>query len=245
MSEASRSESPAQADENNAKKKGGLWKPIALMTVVIAMLIAARQFGLAEYLKDLQPWIESLGPWGPVAFVALYIGASIAAIPGSPLTIAAGVLFGSVWGVVWVSIGSTAAAASCFLIARYLARDAIENNLKDNKQFKKLDSMTAEQGAFIVAIVRLLPIFPFNLLNYGFGLTKVPFVTYVFWSWICMLPGTILYVVGADAVKQAVARGEIPWALVGVVVVALVVLSLIGAQARKKLKKTEQQAEAN
>lgn len=200
------------------------------------MLVLARYFGLDRYLKELQPWIESLGPLGPLAFIAIYVMASVMAIPGSPLTLAAGVLFGSVWGVVWVSLGSTAAAGVCFLIARYIARDAIEKSLKNNQQFQKLDALTAEQGAFMVAIVRLLPIFPFNLLNYGFGLTRVPFITYLFWSWLCMLPATILYVVGADAVKQAVAKGEIPWPLVGVIVIALIVLSGIGALARKKLK---------
>jgi uncharacterized membrane protein YdjX (TVP38/TMEM64 family) len=220
----------------SASTKKGLWKPVALIAGVLVMLLVARYFGLDQYLKALQPWIESLGPLGPLAFIAIYVLASVMAIPGSPLTIAAGVLFGSFWGVVWVSLGSTAAAGACFLIARYVARESIEKNLKDNKQFQKLDDLTAEQGAFIVAIVRLLPIFPFNLLNYGFGLTRVPFITYLFWSWLCMLPGTILYVVGADAVKQAIAKGEIPWTLVAIVIVALAVLSGIGVLARKRLK---------
>ncbi len=228
---ASTLEDPAPSE---ASKKG-LWKPVALILGVIVMLVLARYLGLDQYLKALQPWIESLGPLGPLAFIAIYVVASIMAIPGSPLTIAAGVLFGSFWGVIWVSLGSTAAAGACFLIARYVARASIEKNLTHNKQFQKLDNLTAEHGAFIVAIVRLLPIFPFNLLNYGFGLTRVPFITYLFWSWLCMLPGTILYVVGADAVKQAVAKGEIPWTLVAIVVVALIVLSGIGALAKKRL----------
>lgn len=235
MSNPSDSASLMEPSSPQSSKKG-LWKPIALIAAVLVMLVLARYLGLDRYLKALQPWIESLGPWGPLAFIVIYVLASVMAIPGSPLTLAAGVMFGSFWGVIWVSLGSTAAAAACFLIARYIARDAIEKNLRNNQQFQKLDRLTAEQGAFIVAIVRLLPVFPFNLLNYGFGLTRVPFVTYLFWSWLCMLPGTILYVVGADAVKQAIAKGEIPWPLVAVVIVALVVLSVIGALARKKLK---------
>ena len=74
--------------------------------------------------------------------------------------------------------------------------------------------MTREHGAIIVAITRLVPVFPFNLLNYGFGLTGVPFWTYVFWSWLCMLPWTILFVVGADTVTQALSQGRIPWLLI-------------------------------
>ena len=211
------------------------WKPLLLLTGVIFFLILARYLGLDSYLKALEPWIKSLGPLGPLAFIGIYILATVFAIPASALTLAAGVIFGSLWGVVWVSIGSTLAAAVCFLIARYFARESMERSLQGNAQFQKLDRLTAEQGAWIVAIVRLLPIFPFNLLNYGFGLTRVSFVTYVFWSWICMLPGTILYVVGADALKQAVTQGRVPWTLVAIIVLALGVLTAVGVWARKRL----------
>lgn len=220
---------------NSASSKSKWWKPLLLLTSVIFFLVLARYLGLDSYLKALEPWIKSLGPLGPLAFIGIYILATVFAIPASALTLAAGVIFGSLWGVVWVSIGSTLAAAVCFLIARYFARESMERSLQGNAQFQKLDRLTAEQGAWIVAIVRLLPIFPFNLLNYGFGLTRVSFVTYVFWSWICMLPGTVLYVVGADALKQAVAQGKIPWDLLGIIVFAILVLSAVGIWARKRL----------
>lgn len=242
MSEKEKIEADSAASTESNQRS--LWKPIALIVGVIVLLVLAKVLGLGQYLEKLKPWIEDLGPWGPVAFVALYVAASIAAIPGSALTIAAGALFGSVWGVVWTSVASTLAAASCFLIARYVARSAIEKSLKNNPKFEKLDAMTAKQGALIVAITRLVPLFPFNLLNYGFGLTKVRFVTYVFWSWLCMLPGTILYVVGADAVKKAVVSGEIPWSLVGVVIAAIIVLALIGKAARGKLDDSDEKIEA-
>lgn len=212
------------------------WKPIALVGGVLFLLGLARYLGLDVYLKNLEPWIQSFGPLGPLVFVGLYVLAAIAAIPGSALTLVAGVLFGSFWGVVWVSVASTLAAAVCFLIARYFAREAMEQSFKDNAQFQKLARLTAAQGVFIVAILRLLPIFPFNLLNYGFGLTRVSFLTYIFWSWLCMLPGTVLYVVGADALKQGLAQGRVPWALVCVVLGALCILSVIGVWARKHVK---------
>ncbi|HEY9840754.1 MAG TPA: TVP38/TMEM64 family protein [Candidatus Obscuribacterales bacterium] len=219
--------------------KKALWKPLLLIGAVILGLVLAKLLGLDQQLKGLEPWIKSLGPWGPVAFIGLYVGASIAALPGSVLTIAAGVLFGSLWGVIWVSLASTLAAACCFLIARYFARGAIEASLRDNPGFQKLDAMTAKNGVLIVALTRLVPLFPFNLLNYGFGLTKVPFGTYVLTSWLCMLPGTVLYVVGSDAVKKAVASGQIPWPLIAVVAAVLVLLTFIGKAARKKLKEAE------
>ena len=95
-----------------------------------------------------------------------------------------------------------------------------------------------------MALTRLVPIFPFNLLNYGFGLTRVPFWTYVFWSWLCMLPGTVLYVVGADVVTKAVVQGEVPWLLVGALVAAAAVLAVLVRQARRKLQDKETNANA-
>ncbi len=96
--------------------------------------------------------------------------------------------------------------------------------------------MTEEHGAMIVAITRLIPIFPFNLLNYAFGLTKIPFWTYVFWSWLCMLPGTVLYVVGVDAVIQLIVLRKVPWTLLGVIAGAGVLLALLVKFARRKIK---------
>lgn len=99
--------------------------------------------------------------------------------------------------------------------------------------------MTKEHGAVVVAITRLIPIFPFNLLNYGFGLTGIPFGTYLAWSWLCMLPGTVLYVVGVDAVLSALSRGEIPWPLIAVATAAAVILIFLVNIARRRLRKKE------
>ena len=90
-----------------------------------------------------------------------------------------------------------------------------------------------------MAITRLVPIFPFNLLNYGFGLTRVPFRTYLFWSWLCMLPGTVLYVVGADAFTRGLAEGRVPGALIGALAAALVILVLLVRYARRMLAERE------
>ena len=165
----------------------------------------------------------------------IYIIAVVLALPGSAITIAGGALFGSVWGVVLVSIASTIGASIAFLISRYLARDFIVRKFSQNEKFNKLDHLTKEHGAIIVAITRLVPLFPFNFLNYGFGLTGVRFWTYVFWSWLCMLPGTVLYVVGTDAIISGLAEGRIPWALVIVILVAVIVLAFLVRLARKKL----------
>ncbi len=210
-------------------------RPLVLGLALVALLVAANALGLGDRLGELRSWILELGPWGPVAFVGLYAVAVVAAIPGSVLTIAAGAMFGSVLGTGVVSVGSTLGAAGAFAVARWFARDSVASWLERSEKFARLDEMTNQHGAIIVAITRLVPIFPFTLLNYGFGLTGVRFRTYVLWSWLCMLPGTILYVVGADAVTRGLAEGRVPWPLVGVVAAVAVLLAFIVRRARRAL----------
>lgn len=217
-----------------------MWRPILLIAFIIAIFILAIVFGAGEKLGTLREWIRSLGALGPAVFVGLYVLGVVAGIPGSALTVAAGGLFGSVLGVILVSLASTIGASFSFLIARYFARDAVAGWLSKREKFKKLDGMTEEQGAIIVAVLRLIPIFPFNLLNYGFGLTRIPFWTYVFWSWLCMLPGTVLYVVGVDAVIQLIIQRKVPWILFGVIAGVGVLLAVLVNFARGKIKEKGQ-----
>lgn len=230
------SPSPVSVDETPPPEeppKKGPGKAIFLIAVVLMVVILSQVFDLGGEWKRLETWIATLGVWAPLAFIAVYIAATVAAIPGSALTLVAGAVFGSVWGLVIISIASTLGASAAFLVGRYFARDSVQGWLADNPKFRELDQLTEEEGHVIVAITRLIPLFPFNLLNYGFGLTKVPFWTYVFWSWLCMLPGTILYVVGADAAKTAIAEERVPWILIGVMAVVFVILFVIGRRARR------------
>jgi len=214
----------------------GAWRPILLIVAVAVMLVLAPLLEIGEKLGALRGWIDSLGPWGPVVFVLLYVLAVVAALPGSAITVAAGALFGSVVGVLTVSVGSTVGAALPFLIARYFARSAAESWLGGNPKFRGFDELTERHGAAIVALTRLVPLFPFNLLNYGFGLTRVPFRTYVVGSWLCMLPATVLYVVGADVLTSGLSQGRVPWELLAVLAVVVVSLALLVRQARRRLE---------
>jgi pyruvate/2-oxoglutarate dehydrogenase complex dihydrolipoamide dehydrogenase (E3) component/uncharacterized membrane protein YdjX (TVP38/TMEM64 family) len=218
---------------------------VLLLAVVVAILILAKVFGVGARLEVLRDWIRTLGPLGPLVFVLIYIVAVVAALPGSALTIAAGALFGSVVGVILVSIGATIGAALAFLVGRYFAREAVVRWLSKNEKFRRLDQLTEEHGAIIVGLTRLVPIFPFNLLNYGFGLTRVPFWTYVFWSWLCMLPGTALYVVGADAFTKGLAQGKVPWGSIGALAAVAVILFFLVRSARGKLQLKEMQTGAS
>jgi pyruvate/2-oxoglutarate dehydrogenase complex dihydrolipoamide dehydrogenase (E3) component/uncharacterized membrane protein YdjX (TVP38/TMEM64 family) len=245
LGDAGRSQDHAvQAEPGAGRPGGGRWRPVLLLAVIIALLVLARVFGLGDKLGALRDWIHGLGPWGPLVFMLIYIAAAVAAIPGSALTVAAGVLFGSFWGVILALNAATIGASLAFLISRYFVREAMVRWLGSKEKFQRLDRLTEEHGAIIVALTRLVPIFPFNLLNYGFGLTKVPFWTYVFWSWLCMLPGSLLYVVGSDAIFQAVARGEVPWTLVGVLLVVAAGLTILVRVARKRLQLKEMKTQA-
>ena len=224
---------------DNQKKKSLPIKPIILLAVVVAIIVISVKMGVGEKLGALQDWIRSLGVLGPLAFMVVYAVATVAALPGSALSIVAGAVFGPVLGVVTVIFAATLGASLAFLVSRYFARNSIEKWLEGNEKFRRLDELTARHGDIMVAITRLVPLFPFNLLNYGFGLTKVAFKTYVVWSFVCMLPGTILYVVGSAAVAEAVREGKVPWILVMVVAMILGIIVVLGRQARKKLKEDE------
>lgn len=174
------------------------WKAVVYVLVVLAvvagLIFAGRQAG--QYVPRFAAWVEGLGVWGPVAFVLGYAVATVAFIPGSLLTLAAGAIFGLVRGTVYTLIGATLGASGAFLIARYLARGAIEKKLAGNARlarFAAIDKAVGREGFKIVALLRLSPVFPFNLLNYSLGLTRVPFLHFLAAS-IAMLPGTLLYV---------------------------------------------------
>jgi uncharacterized membrane protein YdjX (TVP38/TMEM64 family) len=221
-----------------------MWRPLLLIGIVAVVIVLSYVFGIGARLAELRDLIHSLGAIGPIVFILIYVGATVAALPGLAITIAAGTIFGSVVGVIVVSIGSTIGASLAFLIARYFARDATEKWLSSRQTFKKIDNLTQQHGAIIVAIVRLVPLFPFNLVNYGLGLTNVRFWTYVIWSWLCMLPGTILYVVGTDAVIQAIVSKRVPWTLVSIVIGVAILLVMLVRVARRRLLE-EKKSESN
>ena len=169
-------------------------KPIGLAVLVAILLVAARYLDVQGLLRAALDWIAGLGPLGPLIFVAIYILATVFFIPGSILTLGAGVVFGVVAGSIFVSIASTLGATCAFLVGRYVARGWVSAKIEGNEKFKAIDEAVASEGWKIVGLTRLSPIFPFNLLNYAFGVTRVSLRDYFFASWIGMMPGTVMYV---------------------------------------------------
>ncbi len=150
-------------------------------------------FNPQAWLKNALQWIDGLGAVGALAFILLYIIATVAFLPGSILTLGAGVVFGVVWGSLYVFIGATIGATAAFLVGRYLARGWVAKKIAGNQKFRAIDEAVGREGLKIVLLTRLSPIFPFNLLNYAYGVTGVSLKDYVLAS-IGMMPGTIMYV---------------------------------------------------
>lgn len=147
----------------------------------------------AALVRALQ-YIQEIGPAGVVAFIALYVVATVAFIPGSILTLGAGFVFGLAHGTAYVSVGSTLGATAAFLLGRGLLRRWITERVNNDDRFATIDRAVRDEGWKIVLLTRLSPVFPFNVLNYAYGLTSVGAAGYVLASWLGMLPGTVLYV---------------------------------------------------
>jgi uncharacterized membrane protein YdjX (TVP38/TMEM64 family) len=148
---------------------------------------------IQQVLQDALAWVAGLGAIGPLAFIGLYIVATVAFIPGSVLTLGAGFVFGWLAGSAYVFVGATLGATAAFLVGRYVARGWVECKIANNPKFDAIDSAVGQEGFKIVLLTRLSPIFPFNLLNYTFGITKVALKDYVLGS-VGMIPGTLMYV---------------------------------------------------
>src|SRR5687767_9456364 len=138
--------------------------------------------------------VESLGAWGPVMFILIYVLATVLFIPGSVLTLGAGATFGVVSGSLLVSLAATLGAAAAFLMGRYFARPRVARIMERHPAFRSVAGAVAADGWKLVLLTRLSPVFPYTFLNYAFGLTPVKFTHYVLASWIGMMPGTVMYV---------------------------------------------------
>ena len=232
-------------DTSAAESRGParLIKPAIILVALVALVAASFVLPVKDYFVNALGWVEGLGAWGP-AFVAIfYIVACVFMLPGSILTLGAGFLFGVVGGTAVVSVGSTLGATAAFVIGRFLARDWIAAKVAGRPRFAAIDEAVGREGLKIVLLTRLSPIFPFNFLNYAFGLTGVPLWKYFLASWLGMLPGTVMYVyLGAtlgSLAEVAAGRAEktlAEWVFFGVgLAVTVVVTVVVTMIARKAL----------
>jgi uncharacterized membrane protein YdjX (TVP38/TMEM64 family) len=199
---------------------------LLLLAGAALLVVLARQLPVAA----LRAWVQSLGAWGPAGLAALYLLAPLLLVPGVPLSLLAGALFGVTTGVLVVLPAATAGATLAFLAGRHLARGWVARRVAGHPRLASLDEAVGRQGLRLVLLLRLSPVFPFNLLNYAFGLTRVRLRDYVLGSLVGMAPGALLYVAaGAAAGEAAAPRGRSPleWALLGVGLCATLLLTVL------------------
>ena len=218
--------------------KKSIIKILITVGVVAAVYLVLKYYGVTDEIRlenvpKIKTWVASFGKIAPLIYIGLYLVSTVFFLPGSPVTVLAGFVFGPLWGVFYASVASIISVSVAFLIARYVARDLVEGWVKDNAQFRKIDEQVEEQGWRILMFTRLVPIFPFNLQNYAYGLTSIRFSTYVLVSAIFMLPGTAVFVQLGGAFVSG--EGNIWKTLLylGVAGVLMLLLSLIPRLLRK------------
>ena len=198
---------------------------------------------LKTLLVQCLEYIEGLDPaFAAITFVGLYIAATILFVPGLLITMAAGILFGPIKGTALVSLASVTGAALAFLIGRYFARNWISRRTEKSPRFRAIDEAIGKEGPKIVFLLRLSPIFPYNLLNYALGLTRVKFGSYVLASWIGMLPGTLMYVylgslagsIATLATGGGHAKTNSQWILFGVGLLATILVTVYVTKIAKR-----------
>jgi uncharacterized membrane protein YdjX (TVP38/TMEM64 family)/rhodanese-related sulfurtransferase len=184
---------------------------------------------------SLQTQIQSLGFWAPLGFIALFALATVLFLPGAMFGLAGGALFGPLWGSAWNLIGATLGATLAFLAARYVASDWVAR--RSGGRLKQLIEGVEAEGWRFVAFVRLVPLFPFNLLNYALGLTRIRLGPYVLTSLLAMAPGTVAYTWLGHAGRQAAVGGD---AGIRNLIFALALLALVAFLPRllRRLRQT-------
>lgn len=214
-----------EIDTVQDSKKAGIIRPLIFLSLLAAIILAVRLFHLQDYFEEqrLRQFIVSYGIWGPIIYLTVWSLAPALFLPGLPITLAGGVLFGPFWGVVYTGFGATVGASLAFLTARYLARDWVGSKLRGTK-LAALDDKVARHGWKIVAFTRLIPVFPYFLLNYAFGLTRISLAAYAVATFFAMLPWTIAFVYFSSHILDLVKGNISPGLVIGVILVALVSL---------------------
>lgn len=222
-----------------SQKKNPL-KLILIVALLGGVIFGLIKSGALEYLKDrqkLEALITGLGVWGPVAYIGLYALVTTTCISVLPLTIAGGLIFGATLGILYTAIGACFGLSLSFLIARYIARKPIESKFGQTEAFKKINEGVKNDGWFILATTRLLPVFPFGIQNYVYGLTPISFLQYSLLSTIFILPGTSVFVLLAGAV----ASGDMKTAAKMSITASLIffALTMVTKLIAKKAKKSQ------
>ncbi len=206
--------------------------------IVVLIVILNHIFGWSSYLGDADnlTFLSSLIEDNLAAAIAVYlavtvIGSVVLALPGVTFAILAGLIFGPVLGTVLCTVSATAGAVLAFLAGRFFLRDSIRPAAMKNKYLKKwLFDESGKNQLFVLMITRLVPLFPYNLQNFAYGVTDISFVTYTVGSFVFMIPGTAMYTIGTAGLADAENR----MLYIGVALAIAVVVVFAGIILKKK-----------
>jgi uncharacterized membrane protein YdjX (TVP38/TMEM64 family) len=213
-----------------------IWPLVAAGGFLLAMIVGGRLIDVGSRLEAARGWTEALGILAPAAFVVVYVAATLLGVPGMPFTLLSPVLFGLRPAFVVMVMGSAISAALAFLIARYLARDALAERLAGTAGFTRLSALVEKHDWAVIPVLRILPIAPFAVVNYGFGLTGISFWRYFVWSELAMIPMNAVLVLGAGLLFDATMRGGgASWPVLGAAAAAALVVIGLAALGRRAL----------
>lgn len=208
---------------------------LILFIAMFSALLVAGMTVKAQHLSVVNDWIASLGILGPLVFIGIYATVVPLGVPLSVLTVLAGGLFGVWVGLPTAIVASSLAASIGFVISRYLLREQVAQWLGGSRSFKRLNTLLERKGEVVIFLIRLLPVPPFMVPNYAFGLTEVGFVKFIVWTSLGMIPANLLYVVGAGTIRQGLEEGRIPWGAIVLLLGLGLGLWLLIFFARRKL----------
>ncbi|GJP68718.1 hypothetical protein CLOP_g25381 [Closterium sp. NIES-67] len=223
---------------------------VLVMGFIVLGLLA---INVEQLLKNFLLWLKNdVGVWGPVIMALAYIPLNILALPGAILTLGGGYVFGLLVGFIADSLGSTAGATAAFLVGKTIGRSYVSAKLKEYPQFQPVAHAIAKSGFKIVLLLRLVPILPFNVMNYVLSVTPISLSSYVLASWIGMMPTTFTFVYLGTTIKDISeigspgAAGASQWWMLGiglaVTVVATVLITRVAKDAlQKAIEENEQQ----
>lgn len=215
-------------------------KLASYLLIAVALVLVIRIIPVDAVVGGLKGWVEGLGVWGPLIFAGVYALWTVAALPGSALTLAAGAVFGLWIGAASVIVGATIGAALAFLIARHLARDRVERMTRNSPKLRAVYDAIGEGGWKIVAMLRLSPALPFNVQNYFYGVTAIGFWPCVLATMVFIIPGTFMFVYFGYVAGAAASGGETTtaeWILRGVGLAATIGVTVyVTKLANKKLE---------
>jgi uncharacterized membrane protein YdjX (TVP38/TMEM64 family) len=177
-----------------------MMKKLLVFALIIAAALASWFLFLQDHLPTFMEWVREQGLWGAVLVGLGYALATVLMIPGSLVTLLIGAIYGPWLGTALVSPASVLGATLAFLLGRTVFRPSMEAKMANSPRFTALQGAMEKQGFKILTFVRLSPIFPFTLVNYAFGLTRVSLGAYILGSFLGMLPGTLMYVYLGSAV---------------------------------------------